>query len=195
MEGWWSTDPPANMERDTTVLGRLYGWEWIGVLLALYFGLPQVFQLLIALMLIDVLSGIAKAIYMRQLNSKISFRGMTRKAVIWLIIGVAWEFDPFISPVTELAFSVGFRMSYAVAGFYAFHEALSILENAAELGLPIPKILRNALHIAPGSSLDVAEDVGKVISERTSRHQNKSKDGEGKQGEGKQEQDKKELKK
>ncbi|HXF08993.1 MAG TPA: phage holin family protein [Candidatus Acidoferrales bacterium] len=102
---------------------------------AVFGGLPVLVQALIILMAIDIATGLLAAYVRRNLTSDVSFRGMARKAIVLLIVaGGAW-----IEPAVELP------IGEAVAGFYAAHEGLSILENAARSGLPIPEVLRDAL--------------------------------------------------
>lgn len=95
-----------------------------------------VLTLLFILSVIDVLSGIAAAIVTKKLSSDVSYKGMTRKAVMWMIVGVAaavTQFSPDI-PVLKLT-----------AGFYCFMEGISIFENAGRAGVPIPEFLKQSL--------------------------------------------------
>ncbi len=105
------------------------------VLAALWGGLPVLVQVLIGLMALDIATGLLAGFINRELSSDVSFRGMARKAVVLLVVaGGAW-----IEP------AVGLPVGQAVAGFYAVHEGLSLIENTARAGLPVPEVLRDAL--------------------------------------------------
>lgn len=103
---------------------------------AFWTGLPFILQLLVYIMALDILSGVIAAFVSKELSSDVSFRGLAKKAMILLMVALAQLLGQAIG-VAQLA--------VAVAAFYCVHEALSILENAAKAGLPIPDILRDAL--------------------------------------------------
>lgn len=91
---------------------------------------------LLALMVIDVVSGICVGIARKRISSTISWRGMSRKALMLLIVGVGMVLEPFAG---------GILTGKIVALFYLFTEAISILENAALAGVPLPKQLVDTL--------------------------------------------------
>jgi toxin secretion/phage lysis holin len=97
--------------------------------------LPFMFQLLIVLMAADIATGIAAAVATKELSSDTSFRGIAKKAIILIVVAVAG----WLEPVAQVP------IGQAVAGFYAAHEGISLLENAAKAGLPVPKFLKAAL--------------------------------------------------
>ena len=84
------------------------------------------------LIVCDIITGLFCAIASKTLNSTTSFRGMTRKAVMFIIIGMAATIEPFTGEIP---------LARLVALFYCIAEVISILENAAMLGVPLPKIL------------------------------------------------------
>jgi toxin secretion/phage lysis holin len=84
---------------------------------------------LIVLMVIDVLVGICLSIVKKTLSSTVSWRGMSKKAIMILIIGAAGVLQPFLPQIPILNI---------VSAFYTLTEALSILENAAAAGVPLP---------------------------------------------------------
>jgi toxin secretion/phage lysis holin len=91
---------------------------------------------LIVLMVIDVLVGIFLSISKRTLSSTVSWRGMSKKAIMLLIIGAAGVLQPFLPSIPILNI---------VSAFYTLTEALSIVENAAAAGVPLPAGLIEAL--------------------------------------------------
>jgi len=106
-----------------------------GALAALWGGLPVLVQVLIVLMAMDIATGMLSAFVNRELSSDVSWRGMARKAIILLVVACGVWIEP----------AVGLPIGAAVAGFYAAHEGLSILENVTRAGLPVPQVLRDAL--------------------------------------------------
>jgi toxin secretion/phage lysis holin len=91
---------------------------------------------LIMLMFIDIFVGIFLSIAKRTLSSTVSWRGMSKKAIMLLIIGAVGVLQPFLPAIPLLNL---------VACFYTLTEALSILENAAAAGVPLPSGLVDTL--------------------------------------------------
>lgn len=98
-------------------------------------------------MLIDIAVGLAKSILHRSdkskrggLSSASMFRGGIKKLVILLIVALGALLDRVISPEKTYIRS-------AVAAYYIANEGLSILENVAACGIPLPRILYSALDI------------------------------------------------
>lgn len=108
---------------------------WIGCLLG---GMDGLLFALTALMALDYISGLLCAAADRKLSSAIGFKGICRKALIIVLVGVAHIADVHVV-------GSGSALRSAVACFYLSNEGLSVLENAARLGLPVPEKLKNAL--------------------------------------------------
>lgn len=105
------------------------------VLATLLEGQPVIGALLI-LMVLDVLVGIVVAIGTRTLSSSVSWSGMSKKAIMLLIVGAAAVIEPYAQ---------GLPLAKLVALFYLVTEGLSILENAALAGVPLPGVLTETL--------------------------------------------------
>ena len=93
---------------------------------------------LIALVALDYVTGVICAAANKRLSSEIGFKGLIKKALIFALVAVAGVADKVI-PATNQAIRA------AVILFYIANEAISILENAAELGLPVPEKLKAVL--------------------------------------------------
>ena len=91
---------------------------------------------LIALMAIDIAMGLLCAFFAKQLSSSASWRGTAKKAGTLLIVAVSAVLDPYVPDVA---------LAKVVALFYCVTEALSILENAGRLGIPLPSSLLETL--------------------------------------------------
>ncbi|GHU74326.1 holin [Clostridia bacterium] len=112
------------------VLGGISG-ELLG-------GIDGLLKALVIFVVIDYITGIMCAFNDRTLNSEIGFRGIFKKVLIFLLIIVANVIDNEILGGADIARA-------ATICFYASNESISILENAAKLGMPIPKKLRGLL--------------------------------------------------
>ena len=109
--------------------------SWIGWFLG---GVDGMMIALIVLMVLDYLSGVMCAIEDKKLSSAIGFKGICKKVLILMLVGVANIIDVHVV-------GTGAVLRGAVICFYLSNEGLSLLENAAYLGLPIPDKLREIL--------------------------------------------------
>ena len=93
---------------------------------------------LIAAVVLDYLTGIANAVIHKTLSSEIGFHGLLRKVMIFLLVGLASVIDGLLTETNG-------AVRIAVCLFYVANEGLSILENAASMGLPLPEVLLQTL--------------------------------------------------
>lgn len=111
----------------------------IGAVVGFLYGeINGLFIAIIALMVLDYITGILCAIVTKTLSSEVGFRGLVKKFVILLVIAVGHLVDAYV-------IGTGSAVMSAVMLFFAANEGISILENAAILGLPIPKKLKDVL--------------------------------------------------
>ena len=108
---------------------------WVGYFVG---GMDGLLIALIVLMSLDYISGIMCAIIDKKLSSAIGFRGICKKALILMLVGVANIVDVHVV-------GTGSALRGAVISWYLSNEGLSLLENAAHIGLPVPDPLKNAL--------------------------------------------------
>ena len=109
----------------------------IGAALTVFFGGWDIMlQILIGFVVLDYVTGVAAAWYTKTLNSEIGARGIMKKILLFVIVGVAYQLD--VATGQEI-----FR-SLAI-WFYLANEALSVIENAGRCGVPIPSFLKTAL--------------------------------------------------
>ena len=110
-----------------------------GALIGFLFGkITGVFWALIACMALDYVTGVIIAIINKKLSSEIGFRGLAKKLLILVFVSLGHIADTYVLGGTAVAMT-------AVMLFYIANESISIIENAATLGLPIPKKLRSIL--------------------------------------------------
>ena len=108
---------------------------WLGYFLG---GCDGLLYALIAFVVIDYLTGIMCAISDHTLSSEVGFRGICRKVLIFLLVGIANILDIHV-------LGNGSVLRTAVIFFYISNEGVSLLENAAHLGLPVPEKVKNVL--------------------------------------------------
>ena len=125
MKEFWNT-----MQFIFAVLGG-----WLGYFLG---GCDGLLIALVAFVSIDYVTGVMCAISDKDLSSRVGFKGICRKILIFALVGVANLIDVQV-------IQTGSILRTAVIFFYLSNEGVSLLENAAHLGLPIPKKLKEVL--------------------------------------------------
>ncbi len=108
---------------------------WLGYFVG---GVDGLMTALLVFMVIDYLTGVMCAVYDKTLSSEVGFRGICKKMLIVLLVGVAHIVDVDVV-------GTGDALRSAVVCFYLSNEGVSMLENAAHLGLPIPEKLKDIL--------------------------------------------------
>ena len=109
-----------------------------GVLTYIFGEWTPMLTLLVTVVIIDYVTGVTAAAVTHKLSSKRGFTGIAKKFLIFLIVALSAAFDRLI-PATHDA------VKAAVCMFYIANESLSCLENAGEIGLPLPKVLREMI--------------------------------------------------
>lgn len=87
---------------------------------------------------VDYMTGVVAAIIEKKLCSRVGFQGVAKKFLMFLMVGIAAVLDMYVlggqSPIREV-----------VIVFYIANEGISIIENSARLGLPVPQKLIDVL--------------------------------------------------
>jgi toxin secretion/phage lysis holin len=111
----------------------------VGAVLGFMYGeVTGLFWALIAFMALDYITGVIVAVIEKRLSSEVGFRGLAKKFLILVFVAVGHIADTYILGGTPAAMS-------AVMLFYIANEGISIIENAAALGLPVPKKLKDIM--------------------------------------------------
>lgn len=108
---------------------------WLGYFLGGYDGLLYA---LVVFMVADYVTGVMCAINDQKLSSSVGFRGICRKVLILVLVGIANILDVQV-------IGTGAVLRTAVIFFYLSNEGISLLENATHLGLPVPEKLKMVL--------------------------------------------------
>ena len=113
-------------------LGGILGW-FIG-------GIDGFILVLLTFMVCDYVTGILRAYIEKKLSSRIGAKGIIKKISIFIMVGIAHLLDMYL-------LYDGGALRLAVIFFYLSNEGVSVLENAAAIGLPVPDKVKRALAI------------------------------------------------
>ncbi len=108
---------------------------WLGWFLG---GCDGLLYALLAFVVVDYITGIMCAINDHSLSSEVGFKGICRKVLIFLLVGIGHILDAQV-------IGTGSVLRTAVIFFYISNEGVSLLENAAHLGLPVPEKVKAVL--------------------------------------------------
>ncbi|WP_061322107.1 phage holin family protein [Clostridium botulinum] len=108
---------------------------WLGYFLG---GCDGLLYALLAFVIIDYITGVMCAVIDKRLSSEVGFKGIFKKVLIFLLVGIANILDVQV-------IGTGSVLRTAVIFFYISNEGVSLLENAAHLGLPIPQKVKTVL--------------------------------------------------
>lgn len=123
-------------------MDKLFNWisiigGFLGGFLSYWLGGWDILlKTIVFLAVVDYITGLIKAVYLKQLSSEIGFKGLLKKIVMFIVIAVAFAIQELIGGTIPLR--------EVVIMFYICNEALSLLENAAVF-VPIPDKLKNVL--------------------------------------------------
>lgn len=106
--------------------------QWVG-------GFNGLLTALVVFMVVDYITGVIAAMVEHKLSSAVGAKGILRKVLVLVLVGVANTMDEYIIEGDDPI------LRTAVIFFYLSNEGISILENATRLGLPVPEKLRNFL--------------------------------------------------
>lgn len=108
---------------------------WLGYFLGGWDGLLYA---LVAFVVVDYVTGVMCAINDKTLSSAVGFKGICRKVLIFMLVGIAQILDVNV-------IGTGSVLRTAVIFFYISNEGVSFLENATHLGLPVPEKIKDVL--------------------------------------------------
>ena len=113
-----------------SAIGGMLGW-FLG-------GMDGFLYALLAFVILDYITGVMVAAIQKKVSSEVGFKGICRKVLIFILIGMANIVDVQI-------IGNGSAIRTAVIFFYLSNEGISILENTAIIGLPVPQKLKDVL--------------------------------------------------
>lgn len=132
-----------------------------GAVISFFTGMPVIMWVLVGMMSLDYVTGIitgALGVSNKteggKLSSRAAFEGLVKKGVVLLVVLLAVLIDLAVANSAGVTFNA---VTGATCLWFIASEGVSVLENAAELGVPIPGILRKALEILKTGSEDDQE--------------------------------------
>ena len=108
---------------------------WLGYFLG---GCDGLLYTLLAFVVLDYATGVMCAVADHKLSSAIGFRGIFRKVLIFALVGIGHILDTQV-------IGAGSVLRTAVIFFYLSNEGVSLIENTAHLGLPVPEKIKEVL--------------------------------------------------
>lgn len=108
-----------------------------GALCKFFGGWDLLLKVLIVLVVVDYITGIIKSIINKNLSSAVGGKGIAKKVMLLAIVGVA--------NLIQLAIGGTVPLREIVILFFIANEGISVIENGAEIGVPIPKKLIDVL--------------------------------------------------
>ena len=108
---------------------------WLGWFLG---GCDGLLIALVVFVAIDYVTGVMCAVSDKKLSSEVGFKGICRKVLIFLLVGIANILDVQV-------IGTGSVLRTADIFFYLSNEGVSLLENSAHLGLPVPEKMKDIL--------------------------------------------------
>lgn len=100
-------------------------------------GWDKLLYTLIVFICIDYVTGLIKGCISKNITSQIGFKGIAKKVMMLLLVAVAYNLQDGLN--------IDIALREIVITFFVCNEGISILENAAQLGLPIPQKLKDIL--------------------------------------------------
>ena len=113
----------------TATVGGFFAY-WLG-------GLDKLLTALLVLMVLDFVTGICRAVYMKKLSSEVGLRGIAKKVLALSVVVLAFAIESIIG--------MEFALREIVITFFIANEGISILENASATGLPVPDKIKEVL--------------------------------------------------
>ena len=134
----------------------------LGAVLSFFAGLPPILWILLAVITLDYVTGIICGAMGKSpktenggLSSKEAFQGLLKKALILFVVLLAALLDRAVSMSADIEFAA---VSGATCLWFIASEGMSVLENAAAMGVPIPRILLNMLELFKSKGGDKPPD-------------------------------------
>ena len=143
-DGYVPTGSTHCVRGELLVIDRCEALVWLkytvvtigGMLTGLLGGWDTMLQILVLFVVLDYITGLLAAYFEKRLDSNTGFKGIARKVLLFIPIAVGYGLDNLIGQEVFRSLAIW---------FYLANEGLSLLENLAKCGVPIPDALRDAL--------------------------------------------------
>lgn len=119
-------------------------FEELRIVHAYLFGAVKFLDLLAILMVVDIITGVLKAIKEKRLRSRSALYGYARKVGVFLII--------ILANIIDVILGLNGAVAFITVLFYIANEGLSIIENLAQIGVKVPSVIADKLHVIQSES-------------------------------------------
>ena len=127
----------------------------VGIVISFFTGLPPILLVLLAVMTLDYATGLVCGIMGKSaktetggLSSKAAFVGLMKKMLILGVVALSALLDFAVASGAGIAFDA---VTGATCLWFVASEGVSVVENAASMGVPVPEVLRSALEVLRAS--------------------------------------------
>ncbi len=114
-------------------------FEELRIVHAYLFGAVKFLDLLAILMVVDIITGVFKAIKEKRLRSRSALYGYARKVGVFMII--------ILANIIDVILGLNGAVAFITVLFYIANEGLSIIENLAQIGVKVPSVIADKLHV------------------------------------------------
>ena len=128
----------------------------VGAIASFFCGLPPILWVLLAVMTLDYLTGIICGLMGKSpktehggLSSSTAFSGLMKKLLIIVIVALAFLLDRAVALGVGVQFAA---VSGATCLWFIASEGISVIENAAQMGVPVPNVIKQALEVMKGDN-------------------------------------------
>ena len=132
----------------------------VGIVISFFCGLPPIIWVLLAVMTMDFITGIMVGVTGKSpnteyggLSSSAAFLGLAKKIIILIVVALAHLLDYAVATSSGIDFAA---ISGATCFWFVASEGISIIENAALMGVPIPDQIKQLLEVMRGKKNDEA---------------------------------------
>jgi len=105
---------------------------------------PAAFRMLLSLQVLDILAGVLSSGTRQEIRSSIAWNGIRKKAFSWILVIAVLVLESQLDTLFPV-FIAGMLPSEVIASLFSITEVISIVENAEDLGIPLPGWLVSSL--------------------------------------------------
>lgn len=126
--------------------------EWLDSICVAFFGaVDGLLYALIILVVLDYVTGVCVAIHNRKLSSSVGAKGITKKVMVFALISLSHIMDEYL-------IKSGDALRVITTTFYLANEGISIIENAGNIGIPLPDRLKECVELLREKSKKINKD-------------------------------------
>lgn len=133
-------------------------------------GYDAIFSMLLVLVFSDIITGFIRACYNKEISSKVLRRGLVNKILYILFIWIGVLADNVLYDITGSYITIAdntFLIRDVIVIYLILEELISVLENAVNIGLPVPDWLRSILkQVDDVANVNASKALRKILHEK-----------------------------